>query len=398
MSYGSFALIAAIALAAPLLRALVPALGVPPIVLELLAGILVGPHLLDLVSLNQPVEVFATVGLALLLFVAGMEVDLERLRGRALRLSLAGFAISLALGFAVGAVGQAAGLDESPLLVAIIVIATSLSVIIVPLKDAGEADTDFGQLVIAASSVAEFGALVLLALFFSGSEGGWETEVLHLGALAVLALVGGFAVLRGQGRRPRLLGEALDRMEGTTAQVRVRADFALVAGAIWLAAELGLEAILVAFTVGVLRGMALGEEGGRATTRLEAAAFGIFIPFFFVTSGVQLDLAALFSSVETALRIPLFLLVLLLVRAVPALLYRRELGGRATLAAGLLQATSLTFIVVASHVGQRLDLLDPATAAAFVGAGLLSVMVFPGAALSLLGRGRPPARSEAAPA
>ena len=159
--------------------------------------------------------------------------------------------------------------------------------------------------------------------------------------------------------------------------------------AVWLAWLLGLEAILAAFTAGVIRGLWRDRQAPRVQSQLEGASFGIFIPFFFIVSGMQIDVDALFSSASTALRVPAFLLAILLVRGLPALLYRRFVGGQATLAAGLLQATSLTFVVVAAHVGQRLDIISEATAAAIVGAGLLSVMIFPGTALALLRRAGP---------
>jgi Kef-type K+ transport system membrane component KefB len=390
VTYESFAIVAAVALSAPLLRALVPALRVPAIVLELVGGIAIGPHGLGWVHVDAPIQVFTDIGLALLLFLAGMEIDLERLRGRVLRLAGVGFAMSFVLGLGVGELATAAGLDESPLLIAIILVATSLSVIIVPLKDAHETSSDFGQLVIAAASLAEFGALVLLAFFFSGKRAGLETEALHLGMFALLAVVLARTVAHrraepsGAGRLRLRLTAAIEVLERTTAQIRVRADFALVAAAVWLASLLGLEAILAAFTAGVIRGLIRDHGGERATSQLEAASFGIFIPFFFITSGINFDLGALFASVSTALRVPAFLLAILFVRSVPALLYRRMMGGRPMLAAGLLQATSLTFVVVAAHIGMRLHLISVATGAALVGAGLLSVMIFPGTALALL--------------
>jgi Kef-type K+ transport system membrane component KefB len=404
VTYESFAIVAAIALSAPLLRALVPALRVPAIVLELVLGIAVGPHGLEWVHIDAPIQVFTDIGLALLLFLAGMEIDLERLRGRVLRLSAIGFAISFVLGLGVGELTSAAGLDESPLLIAIILVATSLSVIIVPLKDANETGSDFGQLVIAAASLAEFGALVLLAFFFSGKREGLETEALHLGLFAALALVlaGTVAHRRaadaGSKGVARRLSAAVDVLERTTAQIRVRADFALVAAAVWLASLLGLEAILAAFTAGVIRGLMKDEPGARAKSQLEAASFGIFIPFFFISSGLNFDLDALFASASTALRVPVFLVAILFVRSLPALLYRRLMGGRPMLAAGLLQATSLTFVVVAAHIGMRLDLMSEATGAALIGAGLVSVMIFPGAALALLRASRRGPEPEPSPA
>jgi hypothetical protein len=77
---------------------------------------------------------------------------------------------------------------------------------------------------------------------------------------------------------------------------------------------------------------------------------------------------------------------LLLARGVPALLYRRDLGDRRAVAAALLQATSLPFIVAATQSGLDLDLIESATSAAFIAAGLVSVLLFPISAVSLLAK------------
>jgi Kef-type K+ transport system membrane component KefB len=126
-------------------------------------------------------------------------------------------------------------------------------------------------------------------------------------------------------------------------------------------------------------------------TKLQAVGFGIFIPFFFVTSGMQLDVRALLSGGAALALVPVFLLALLLARGLPAALYRPMVGDRSSLAAGLLQATSLPFIVAAAGIGMELEILSPAVGAAMVVAGLLSVVLFPLAALTLLRGGGKPA-------
>ena len=120
--------------------------------------------------------------------------------------------------------------------------------------------------------------------------------------------------------------------------------------------------------------------------KLEAAGFGFFIPMFFITSGLRFDLNALFSSASTIARVPLFLLALVAVRGVPALFYGRLLARRQQVAAGLLQATSLPFIVTAAMIGQELGVVSRPTAAGLIAAGMLSVIAFPLAGLALLRR------------
>jgi Kef-type K+ transport system membrane component KefB len=381
-SYTSFVIVAVIAFLAPLIRAMTPLILVPAIVLELVGGIIVGPHGIGVASSTEPVQVFSTVGLACLLFLAGREIRVDRLRGTLLTTSLAGFAISFALAFAAALALHLVGLVRTPLLAAIVFVATSLSIIIVPLRDARETDTDWGQQVIAAAAVAEFGAVILLAFFYSGQRPGPGTEIFHLSLFVVLAALLLFSLTHAA--QFQRLTAAIARLEGTSAQIGVRGDFALIAVVAGVASQLGLETILAAFTVGVIRGMTSSRDE-LSEQRLDAVTLGIFIPFFFVDSGLDFNLGALFGSVSSFIRLPLFLLAILIVRALPALIYRSRFATRRTAAAGLLQATSLSFIVVATQIGLTLGIMYPATATALVGAGLITVMVFPAVAFGIIG-------------
>jgi Kef-type K+ transport system membrane component KefB len=381
-------LVCAIAFSAPLLLGLAPALRLPAVVLEIVAGIVVGPAGLGWVELDQTLEVLALVGLAFLLFLSGIEIDFERLRGRPLRLTGAGFVVSFALALAAAFVLQAIGQVDTPLLVAIILVATSLGVVVPVLKDAGRASSPLGQLVIAAASIADFGAVILLSLFFSREATSTTTKLVLLGGFALVALAFLVAILGAN--RSRRLARVLLRLQDTTAQIRVRGAFLLLVAFAALAERLGLEVILGAFLAGAV--LSLVDRDREMThpafrAKLEAVGFGVFIPVFFVTSGVAFDLDALLESGSTVARVPVFLAALLVVRALPALLYRPLLSRRDAAVAGLLQATSLPFIVAASMIGIELGLLDEATGAALVAAGLLSVLLFPLLALTLLRRG-----------
>jgi Kef-type K+ transport system membrane component KefB len=267
-------------------------------------------------------------------------------------------------------------------------VATSLGVVVPVLKDAGLASSEHGQLVIAAASIADFGAVILLSLFFSRESTTTGSKLVLLGGFALVAIALVLALLGAE--RSRRLSDVLLRLQDTTAQIRVRGAFLLLVGFVALAESLGLEVILGAFLAGAV--LSLTDRDRMMThpqfrLKLEAAGFGMFIPVFFVTSGVQFDLDALFASASTLALVPVFLAALLLVRGVPALLYLRTIGARGTGVAALLQATSLPFIVAASMIGIDLGLLDPGAGAALVAAGLLSVLCFPLAALTVIRRG-----------
>jgi Kef-type K+ transport system membrane component KefB len=385
-SFSNLLIVVAVAFAAPLLLGLFPRLLLPSVVLEIVAGIVVGPSVLGWVEVDQAVEVVAVLGLAFVLFLAGLEIEFSKLRGRVLKLTLLGFAISIAVGLVVSLGLQAAGLVDTPLLIAIILCSTSLGVLVPVLKDSGQLSTTFGQLIIAAASIADFGAIILLSIFFSG-EGSTGATLLLLGGLFGLAVAVYVAVRSAE--RSRRLREDLLRLQDTTAQIRVRASLVLLVGFAALAESLGLEVILGAFIAGSIislvdRDMAMTHPGFRR--KLEAVGFGFFIPAFFVTSGVRFDLDALTASASNLLMVPVFLAALLLARGVPAIVYRGALDARQTAIAGLMQATSLPFIVAATAIGRELDLIDAAASAAMIGAGLLSVLLFPLVGLVLLRR------------
>jgi Kef-type K+ transport system membrane component KefB len=253
------------------------------------------------------------------------------------------------------------------------------------LKDAGADRAPVGRLTVAAATVADFAAVVLLSLLFSTTGSTGATTAL-LSAFAVLAVVVTVAVRRA-GRSMRL-GDVLLRLQDTTAQVRVRAAVVLLVGFVALAARFGIETILGAFVAGAVLATVDRDAASHPhlRTKLEAIGYGFLVPVFFVSSGVRLDLGGLFADPAAALRVPVLLLALLLVRGLPALLFRRVLDGPSTLAAALLQATSLPFVVAATQIGVATGAVSGVTAAAFVSAGVLSVLLFPAAALGLLRR------------
>jgi Kef-type K+ transport system membrane component KefB len=398
MSFLNLLVVSAVAVLAPLVVRAIPVVRVPSPVLEIVTGIVLGPSVLGWVTIDPPVQVLALIGLAFLLFLAGLEIDVHRLRGRPLRLALAGFALSFAIAIGLGVAMAATGLTTAPLLVAITLCATSLGLVVPVLKDAGAIDGDAGQLVVAAASIADFGAVILLSLFFSAESAGIGPMLLLLGGLALVAVLVTLALMRAGATVPAM--RVLRQLQDTTAQIRVRFAVLLLVGFVALAQALGFEAILGAFLAGAVLRLVDTDAAmthPHFTAKLDAIGFGFVVPVFFVASGVRFDAGALFASAAAVVQVPLFLLALVLVRGLPAVLYRHRLGARNTLAAGLLQATSLPFVVAAVAIGQELGVLSAATGAALIAAGLVSVLVFPSAALAVL-NGAPAAVTAPVPA
>jgi Kef-type K+ transport system membrane component KefB len=399
VSFVNLLVVVAVAVAAPLTVGFFPRLRVPAVVLEIIGGIIIGPSVLGWVHADLPVAILALFGLAFLLFLAGLEIDVHRLRGRLLRFALLGYLATLVLGHGAGGAFDLAGWVSQPLLIAITLSATSLGLVVPVLKDAGQVRSQVGQTALAAASIADFGAIVLLSLFFSSSGGSTGAKVIVLGVFAGLVAVTGL-VVSGAARSMRL-GQVLVRLQDTTAEIRVRCAVLLLVAFTFLAEKFGLESILGAFLAGAIVGLVDRDSSShpRFRSKLEAIGYGFLIPVFFVTSGIRLNLTGLLHSPPALVRVPIFLLALLIVRGLPALLGLRANGPRATIALGLLQATSLPFIVTATQIGVTLGKISSVTAAALVCAGLLSVMIFPLGALALLRRTRPePAEPDTATA
>ena len=288
-----------------------------------------------------------------------------------------------------------AGVDGG-IVIGIGLLATSLGLIVPVLADSGALDKPVGRLAIAGASAGEIAAVVVLSVGLAGSDTPPAGKLLLLGLL-LLGLGAIAAVVIGAEHSMRIT-EIIRRSADTSAQIRIRLTVLLVAGLALAAEGLGFEAILGAFLAGVLV-RSLDPEPEKShplyPVKLEAVGFGLLVPIFFVTSGLKLDLSGLVDSPSAILLVPVFLVALCIVRGLPALVFRRDLGTRDVVVVGLLQATSLPFLLTVSQIGAEMDLIEPATAAGLITAGLVSVLVFPAVALRLISKEESHADSKA---
>jgi Kef-type K+ transport system membrane component KefB len=396
ISFNSVLIIAAVAVLVPLVLGLVPWLPVPEAALEVIAGILIGPSVLGWVRIDAPVQVLSELGLGMLLFLAGLEIDIERLRGPLARLAVSAFAVSAVLALLCAYAFRLAGQARQPLLLAIILMSTSTGLLLPLLKDAGEGSTSFGQLVMTAAALAEIVPIMLLSLFFSATSATPGAQAVSLAIFIVLVVLSGTAL--AWVRRLEPAGRLLNRLADSSAQLRVRASLTLALAFGVLAYRFGFASILGAFAAGLLVrivDLARHSPHPQFRVKLEGIGFGFLVPIFFISTGVEFPLKALLTDPAALAAVPLFLAALLLVRGLPALLYVRFAGRRRAAAAGLLQATTLTFVIVAAQAGLAGGKITPTAAASLLAAGLLSAAVFPAVARRFLPRGAAPEAADA---
>jgi Kef-type K+ transport system membrane component KefB len=373
---GSFLAIVATAAIAGTVSGVAGARGVfiPVVVAELVLGVVVGPQALDLAHVNTFTEFFADLGLGMLFFFAGYEIDIARIRGEPLRLGLLGWALSLAIAYALGGALAALGVVVSLVYVGSALATTAIGTLIPVLSDTGELRTRFGTYLLAAGAVGEFGPILLLTLVLS-TQSAVHNALILIAFVALTVIVAVLAV-RSAGRTIPLLERTIE----TSSQLAVRWIVVLVFALALLANQLGLDLLLGGFAAGLITRQVLSrQEVPLFDSKLTAVAFGVFIPFFFVVSGMRLDIDALFSSVSGVAKLAIFFVLFLVVRGTPAmLLYRGVLPLREDrVALALFTATQLPLVVAITTVAVDGGHMRSSTAAALVGAGALSTLAGP---------------------
>jgi Kef-type K+ transport system membrane component KefB len=362
------------AVAALITTFLAPRLVVPVVVLELLLGILVGPQVADIAHLDPATHFFGNLGLGMLFFFAGYEINFERIRGRPAQLGGLGWLISLGLAYAFAGILIVGHVIVSDLYTGSALATTAIGTLIPILRDAGELRTRFGTYLLAAGAAGEFGPILLITMVLTSRHPVHEALILVL--FVVLAVFTGVVAVRTSVRGWPII----ERTFETSSQLAVRLAMVLVFGLVALASELGLDLLLGGFVAGMITRQALrGRERAVFESKLTAVGYGFLIPFFFVTSGMAFDVDELLTTSTALLKLPLFVVLFLVVRGIPAfLLYRGPLPRlRDRTALAFFCATELPLVVAITTIARAHHDMRASTASALVGAAIISTLVYP---------------------
>jgi Kef-type K+ transport system membrane component KefB len=377
----SILVVAAVAALAPIIADLSRRVRVPIVVAEVALGVIVGPEVLGLADVDDFIDALSVYGLAFLFFLAGMEIDFARIAGRPSELGFAGWWLSLGLGLAIAFAAWAAGAITAPVLVGLAATTTALGTLMPILRDAGVLGGRFGDYLVAAGAAGEFLPVVAVSVILAIEAGEPARTALLLVFAAVAAVIGVIAVRTRPARVVRLIETTM----GTSGQLAVRLAVLMIVGLVVLAAELGLDVILGAFVAGIVVGIVIrGTDAEPFKAKLDAVGFGFLIPIFFIVTGMEYDLDALFSSPVEILLVPAFAALFLVCRGVPAvLLYRSDLPRHELPSLALFSAAALPLVIAITEIGTDTGAMDEREAVALVSAGMLSVLLFPILALTL---------------
>jgi Kef-type K+ transport system membrane component KefB len=377
----SVLVVAAVAVLAPILADLTPRVRVPIVVAEVALGIIVGPEVLGLATPDDFLEALSTFGLAFLFFLAGLEINFAEIAGRPAKVAAGGWGLSLTLGMTIALALWAAGALDAPVLVGLALTTTALGTLMPILRDAGVLGGSFGTYLVAAGAAGEFLPVVAISGILAVEAG----EPARTSLLLVFGVVAAGAALVAMRARPARVVRLVQATMGTSGQLAVRLSVLMIAALVVLAAELGLDVILGAFTAGIVVGIVIRDtEAGEFKAKLDAVGFGFLIPIFFIVTGMDYNLDALLDEPSSLALVPGFAALFLLCRGLPALLlYRGSLPRSELPSLALFSAAALPLVIAITEIGTDTGAMPEQEAVALVGAGMLSVLLFPLLALAL---------------
>lgn len=379
-SFVSLFVIAACAMAAPLLSALTRR-RIPDVVWLLVLGVLVGPHGFGWAAESEGVGLLRELGLGLLFLLAGFEVDADSLRGRQGRWAMLTWLGSLGIGWLLAALLVPQATAQTALALAICVSSTALGTLLPILKEAGTASSPLGHGVLTHGAVGELGPVVTMSVLLGTRSPG--STMIVFAIFVVGALLAALVPARLASSLPSLT-RVIVRGTNTTLQTMLRVVFLLLTALMALTAVLGLDIVLGAFVAGAIVRIFVPRDDRALERKLTVVGYSFLIPVFFVTSGMTIDVAV----VARMWPLLIALLVMILVsRGVPVWLAERFGSTGSGISAprdqvrlGLYSAAGLPIIVAVTElaVGQRL--MSPANASVLVAAGAATVLIFPFAA------------------
>lgn len=365
---GSLFWVVMLAALTPIVTGLLPGPRIPQVVIFLLGGVVLGPEMLGLASADD-LSLLAEVGLGFLFLLAGYEVDPSLIRQRVMHVAAGAWFTAVALSLLVTGVLVALGLVSDYLAIAIGLTTTALGTILPIVRDAGMLSGPLGRPILANGAVGEFGPILAMAILLGSS--GRFASLITLAFFGLLALLVLYIPRRAVPDRVHTIVAG-----GTeqTSQSTLRWVVVMLVGLLLIAGELGLDVILGAFVAGVVLRLTMPRDIEVLEHKLDAVGYGFFIPIYFIVSGIRLDVTAI---LQNPARLLLFFVLLLVVRGGTVYLWHRTLPRMDRARLSLLTATALPLLVALADIGMQSGHMQSANAAALVGAGVLSVLIFP---------------------
>ena len=391
--YFPLLVVAAIAWVTPLALSLIKLKKVPSVIVEIVLGYFIGKYLLRNIDHEsfRILEFFALTGFIFLMFLSGLEIDVDQIIAslprrkltykrfirNPLLVSLVYFFLSVLLAF--GGTLLLSRIIHIPhnWYFSLILITTSVGIVVPVLKERGEIKEHFGQYIIIAAAVADIFSIILFTITAIVYKNGFEIEILYLFGLFFL-----FIIFYSIGKRLKnipLLKNLGYQLSHAASQIRIRSSMLMIMLFVVIAQFIGDEAVLLgAFLIGLALSSMLHRERSVMLLKLDGMGYGFFIPFFFIMVGVEFDPSALKEFDQSLIRFLVLLLITLFsVKIIPALLWKQLFGIKRAIAGGFLMSSRLSLIIAASEVGLDLGVITPGINASFIIMAIITCFVSP---------------------
>lgn len=389
-TFYNLSIIFIIAILAPILASALPKFKLPVVVLEICLGIVIGPQVLGLVHLDSTLMDLSYFGLAFLFFLAGFEIDFDRIKGKPLKYAVMGWILSLLIALCIGGILQASGLVISFIFIGLAMSTTAVGVLVPILRDEDELKSNFGRFVFSAGVLGEFAPLTILAIFFNPVHNNFSSILIVI-FFIIIALSILFAVKRWQ---PPYIVNLMRKTMNNSGQLALRLSILLLIALIFISMNSGIDFLFGAFTAGIILSEIIKMSKNKndkdienIRIKFEGIGFGLLIPIFFIVSGINFDLNAFLGSPTSILMVPIFIISFLIIRGLPAMVFYRKILSKAEqVPLALFSATQLPLVIVITNLAVERGAMQANNAADLVGAAIISVILFPFIALHLLQR------------
>ena len=397
-SFVPLLIVVLLAFIVPILLGRFRKLGIPVVVGEILAGMLLGKSGFNLIREDHVLSILSILGFSLLMFLSGLEIDftslfdvntkkrsgiLARILSNPLIFGLILFVFTLGAAFITGLIVHRLDLVSEPWIITLVLSTTSLGVVVPVLKEHGLSGNPFGQRILSAALIADFVSILAISIYVLLRSQGLTLEILLI--LVLFAVFVAVHRLTALFQKHLPTEKILERLASPTSQIKLRGAIALALVFIALADSLGIENILGAFLAGVILSLASSGSTSALRHKLDGIGYGFFIPIFFVMVGVRFDLPALLESREAVILVPFMVLAAYLIKLIPSMLFRVFFSWRETFSAGFILSSRLSLIIAASAIGLELGVISPSLNSSIILVAIITCTFSP-IAFSLLNK------------
>lgn len=362
----------------------------PSVIVEIVMGVVIGPFVLNLVTGNEiSLNFLSNIGFLLLIFLSGLALDVQKIissfpRGRLKAIDFVSNTFLIAFLIYLGSVILSIlvvyslpffdGLDK--MFMVILLPSVALSIIVPIIKNDGEIDRKFGQVILLEGAIATIMTILLIAIY-SGvyRNNGFKFELLLFGIIFILFFIAykvGTVLIR-----VRLFQKLLYKLEHAASQIRIRGSMAVLLLFVVVASAINSEPALGAFFAGTLLSIFFVKNRSALLFKLDGMSYGFFIPVFFIMVGVNLDVNSLRNFGTSFGFIVTFFTALYFIQLMPSIFMVKLFGWKRSLSAGMLLSSRMGLAIATAQIGLRLELISPATNAGIVVTAILTSLLSP---------------------